>query len=110
MKVKIKVILNSNTSNVNKELMAIKINNNISYNDDNCLTKLFLDDKKLIRENDNFKLIIDFNNQVCYYFLKCINKELSLPINIASLVQKDNSFKVVYFIENEKINYEMKVL
>lgn len=84
-------------------------NNRIIYTDD-VKVIIDLDNKKIERTSDDYKLELDFNNDICRVYVKELDNYLNLNIMKEKYEHNDNTLNIVYCIENEmenKIEYKI---
>lgn len=81
------------------------IDNRFEYKDDSCLNIIEFTEEnvKLIRENDEFLLIINSNAEEASYTLKELNYELDIKINYFDQIKEGNNLMLCYQLEtNDK--------
>ncbi|MBQ6687382.1 MAG: hypothetical protein IJN03_02545 [Bacilli bacterium] len=73
----------------------------LEYNDDSCNTKIEIkeDEIKLIRENEEFLLIMNNTKEEAVYKLKELNYELEIKINYFDKIIEDNNLIISYQLE-----------
>ena len=96
------------------DVIGIKNKNKITYNENNIKNTIYInnDELILIRENDEFKNILNFienKKTVTSYLLKESNTEIELNIKTESLLISDNSIEIVYMIIETDNIYEYKI-
>jgi len=106
-KVNLKVKLITNEENLNFNISGIINNNVIIYKDDNICTKLDLNNNILVRYNDEYEIILDFNKRKYEYNLKEYNKKIDGNLKVKGLIKNSDYFNVSYNIESNSINYEI---
>ncbi len=79
------------------------IDNRIVYNDDVEVT-IDLDNKKIERISDDYKLELDFINDICRIYVKELDNYLNLNIMKEKYEHNNNLLNIAYYIENEKEN------
>ena len=98
-KIDIKVII-KNKDNISEEnYKAIKNNNKITYKEKECKTTIFLDEFKIIRENNDYLMEMNFipNKQTNgKYILKENKQEINLDILTDYLIIEDNLIILKY--------------
>lgn len=89
-----------NKDNISEEkYIAIKNNNIITYQEKDCKTKIFLDDFKIIRENEDYLIKMNFipNKRTSgKYILKESKSEINLDILTDYLIIEDNLIILKY--------------
>ncbi|MEG2322038.1 MAG: hypothetical protein RSB71_00915 [Bacilli bacterium] len=93
---------------------AIKINNKIIYNDNDCLVTLIIKDNIVMtRENKDYLISLDFINKQdscgnCY--LKKENFNTLLDIKTNSIIKDKTSLQIKYYIKTTKckMHYELE--
>jgi len=84
----------------------IKNDNNIfEYQDDSChnIIEFINDNVRIIRENQEFLLIINSDAIEASYKLKELNYELIINVNFFDLIKEDNNLIICYQLEtNDK--------
>ncbi len=65
----------------------------------------------LVRNEDDYRLTLDFINCKCLIKLINYNQELSLPIEIVEIIEDDKQLNIKYKMESEKdILNELEVI
>ena len=79
------------------------IDNRIVYNDD-VRVIIDLDKKKIERISDDYKVELDFTNDICRIYVKELDNYLNLNMIKEKYEHNNNLLNIVYYIENEKEN------
>ena len=116
----IKIILNGHIKSLTENMVnkidtkGIKKDNIISYISNNVSHKLIIDKDKitLIRENNEFKSIMEFiynkpSNSI--YLLKENNIEINIKLKTTSIKNTENQISIIYEILDSKEKYEYKI-
>ena len=103
----IELIININ-NNIN--IYKATIDNNIIKDKDND-SKVTMDINKdrLIRTSKEKFMVLDFKQELVHITMKDINYDISLKIEVKSIEKEDNYYKVLYVLENDEFNFELKV-
>lgn len=100
---KINVYLKMNKIEKNEEFFAIKNNDVIKYIDfENNIMTIDMDNNVIIRENNDYKFILDFNKNNINITIKKIKKTLDKSINTLLLEKTKKRFIVRYLLNDEK--------
>ena len=111
-KIKVKVtIKNSETKDI-LETTAIIEENTIKYQEKDFTKVTFnYKENKLIRENDQMKMIYYFDNtKESTILIKEYDRRISLSLKTDKLTKKDNNLEIEYRIDNEKFEYRIEEL
>ena len=94
----------------NKNVIGIKRKNKITYQNDNILVTVLIDDNKITmkRISDEYNIILSFeekNNTKGEYFLN--NSNLMLPLNIFTdkILVSEKKIEITYKIENNVFDF-----
>lgn len=97
--------------NLSFELLGIKRDNIIIYNEDKIKVKVDLENYFLTRESEEYLIKLDFKKNEGIYYLKNYFKSFNLDLKTKKVDIKENNIKINYIInidnENEYI-YEIK--
>ncbi len=93
------------------EIEALFENQGLHYEEkDQTKVIIMLDDNKIIRENQNFLMTLDFNKAKC----DILDKELSycteILIQVNELIKNNELFYVDYQIEDSRYTYKISYL
>ena len=109
-------IVNNNISDDYNTIGKYDDNTIEFYESDKLKSKVSIDlkTKKLIKENIDYKIEIEFNIDTeteCIVYLKKEDKELRLKVRTLNYFYKDKDFKVFYNIidDNEYVNYQIRI-
>ena len=96
------------------DAVGIKKDNTISYISNNISHKLIINEDKitLIRENNEFKSIIEFIYQKIsnsYYLLKEQNIEINIKLKTTSINKTEKQIIITYELIESKEKYEYKI-
>ena len=83
--------------------------NEIMYKEDNYVNNIDLQKKIFIREDSNFKMILDYDKQEFIYTLKEINKTFTTNIKIDFDI-KENEICISYILEDSKLKILIHML
>lgn len=103
MDVKLNITLKHDGIIENKEFDGTFLNNRIIYNDDVKVT-IDLENKRIERISDDYKVELDFINDKCRIYVKEIDNYLNLNVIKEKYEYKENILNITYYIENEKEN------
>ena len=107
-KIKIKIILNEERFTYD----GIKSKNTIKYKDKDMLVKIEISNNiTMIRENDDYKLELIFNNNESRgsYYLKKYHKMIDIVVNTNQLEIGENYIFINYKIEdNEQFEFKLE--
>lgn len=107
-KIKIKIILNEESFTYD----GIKSKNTIKYKDKDMLVKIEISNNiTMIRENDDYKLELIFNNSESSgsYYLKKYHKMINIVVNTNQLEIGENYIFINYKIEdNEQFEFKLE--
>lgn len=111
---KIKISLKNNDEVIESELSALIIDNNIKYIDNDIIVNININNDIIImkRENNEYQLILEFKNKkktTGSYLLKNNNIQFDLEILTNNLIIEDNFISIIYEINNEVKEYELKI-
>lgn len=111
-KINLNILLLSNDERIKKNIDGILEDNRIIYIDEDVKTEIDLVNKKLNRDSSLYNIQIDFDNNICKYYLKSHNLNMDLNIINQSFIYNDNNIKIKYQIEDNivdfKIDYTLK--
>lgn len=103
----IELIININ-NNINIYKATID-NNIIKYEDNDSKVTMDINKDRLIRTSKEKYMVLDFKQELVYITMKDINYDISLKIEVKSIEKEDNYYKVLYVLENDEFNFELKV-
>ncbi len=104
-KIKIKTIVNEEVL----ETVGLLNNNIIIYNDKDVQVKISIGDIfYIIRESSEFKLKLDFSNNLVFYELKNYHQTLELKIDKKLLQISNNKINLEYAISNNLVNFQLE--
>lgn len=87
-----------------QKILAIKDINVIKYIDlTNNKVTLYINDNKMIRENNDYIFEIDFNKNNIIIYMKKTNKQFNKEINTIFIKKNNNSYNVKYKLLDEDI-------
>lgn len=109
--------LNFKLSKNNKEILkldAINYNikkNDITFNNDNINYKVRISnfDAFFVRENDEFKFVLDIMNNKCFYKLKETDTLLEIKVLNSSSIIKGDNFIIEYELETEEEQNKIEI-
>lgn len=113
-KKKIQISLKNNNEITKSDLSALIIDNNIKYIDNDIIVNININNDIIImkRENNEYQLILEFKNKkktTGSYLLKNNNIQFDLEILTNNLIIKDKFISIIYEINNEVKEYELKI-
>lgn len=113
-KKKIQISLKNNNEVTKSDLSALIIDNNIKYIDNDIIVNININNDIIImkRENNEYQLILEFKNKkktTGSYLLKNNNIQFDLEILTNNLIIKDKFISIIYEINNEVKEYELKI-
>ena len=101
-KVTVKIYTNLDQKEETYEMLAIKDNNIIKYNDfANNKMMIDLDNNVLTRENEDFCFTLDFLKNSIVIVLKKVNKVFNKEIKTLMIERKSNAYNVKYCLVDE---------
>ena len=103
----IELIININ-NNINIYKATID-NNIIKYKDNDSKVTMDINKDRLIRTSKEKYMVLDFKQELVHITMKDINYDISLKIEVKSIEKEDNYYKVLYVLENDEFNFELKV-
>lgn len=105
MKKKANISLISDNDNINIFTDIEIINNKINYiyNDTNVFYNIL--ENILIRDDKEKYLEYNFNKNKGIIYIKDIEKELVVDIEVINLINKDNYIEIEYKLENQSFKY-----
>lgn len=103
----IELIININ-NNINIYKATID-NNIIKYEDNDSKVTMDINKDRLIRTSKEKYMVLDFKQELVYITMKDINYDITLKIEVKSKEKEDNYYKVLYVLENDEFNFELKV-
>ena len=103
----IELIININ-NNINIYKATID-NNIIKYEDNDSKVTMDINKDRLIRTSKEKYMVLDFKQELVHITMKDINYDISLKIEVKSIEKEDNYYKVLYVLENDEFNFELKV-
>lgn len=116
MEIKIKASLqelNEYNNEYISNIIGEKNDNIITYKDDNVLVSLVIDKQvKLIRENDDYKAELVFDNNkstVGTYLLKDTNTVLPIKIDTKKMIINDNYMEIIYKLNTQDNQVKFEV-
>ena len=111
-KIRVKVSIKNDKIKDTYELNAILDNNRIKYKEDNGTTTIIdLDNKELIRENNELRMNYIFKiNELTegYILIKEYNKKIIVNIKTNKLEIDNNNIYIEYEIENNIFIYKLE--
>ncbi len=115
-KIKIKVTLNTNNVNESQEYSAIfqpKDQIIIYQEEDKTITKIYLTEPKLRRENEKLWMELIFSESKiteAKVKVKDLNKVLMLELKTLKVIKDKENIEIDYQLENEEYKYKLEVL
>lgn len=106
-KIRINTVLKTDRDNLTLNVKGILKDNEIIYKDNDVLTKLNIEKNILIRETNEYRIIMNFDNNKLLYYLKEFDKTLEDKIEVKKIVKKDNYFNINYIINDILYEYEI---
>ncbi len=103
----IELIININ-NNINIYKATID-NNIIKYEDNDSKVTMDINKDRLIRTSKEKYMVLDFKQELVHITIKDINYDISLKIEVKSIEKEDNYYKVLYVLENDEFNFELKI-
>ncbi len=110
----IRLVNKEDKTDLKWETVGIKRDNIIIYNEDTIKVKIDLDKNTLTRENNDYLIELDFNNNKAFYTLKKYLNRLELDLKTKKVETNNENIKINYIINMEKeveymyeINYEV---
>ena len=106
---------------VSKKNIILKINDKIIqtkaiYNNDiytftidNSITKINPKENYIIKDNNDIKINLDFNNKIIFYNIKNNNLTLKTKIKVLKLKNENNEYIINYQIEKDIFKIYLKV-
>lgn len=79
------------------------INNRYIVNNNLSLFKLN-DDFYLERNEEDYKIKIDFFNKLCYIYIKREKLDLEIPLLETEIVDKEDKITIIYKLDEEETN------
>ena len=108
-----KIKINIKVNNYKIENIGTKykeILNCIDNNDNKTEVSFNLKKYILIRENKEIKIQMDFLNKKINYYLKENNKNLTIPITVKDVNEKENQIEITYQTEEEIFNLKIEYI
>ena len=100
-----------NNDNIKSDkVRAIFLDGIITYNEEGSLVKYNYNNNILHKENNDLILDYYFNEEKANIFIKELNSEINLILQVLTIDRKDNNIKIKYKLEEEIIEYELKEL
>lgn len=88
---------------------GIKNKNTIIYKENDILVKIKYDNNLyIIRENDEYKLELNFKTNECLYLLKKYHKNMKFEINTKKLEIYNNKIEIEYSVFEDNIKFEIE--
>ena len=111
-KIKIKINIKNNKDNLKYNTTAILRDNKIEYiEDNNTITIYDIEKKQLIRNNNNIKMVYNFDkNKKTEGLITLKDSNIIVTVNITTnkIEIKDHDIKIEYSIEDEVFLYQIK--
>jgi len=110
MEINIETVLKKQDSILKNKYKGTKKDNVITYEEPNCSVKIIIDtDIKMIRENEEFKLELNFLEEKTLnpYLLKETNHILDIEIETKIIKLEKNSLYIEYLINEEKCKFTL---
>ena len=106
------ILENKNTNEIlTHNIKGIKNNNRINYKEDNIKVSIILDKTIIIKRQDEEKeIILEFimnKNTNCLYNI--YDKQLCLNIYTNKIIIEDNYIEIDYVIEENNMNFKLKI-
>ena len=111
-KIKINYSLKTDNELIEKNLYGIYHDNTIIFKDSGITTSILLNDKILKRENNDYSIMINFNDISFKYYLKENNSYLNFDIILNDYYISDDKVYINYDIvydDTNKINIEFNL-
>ena len=89
-------------------IKGISNNNNITIILDEV--KTIIREKELIRENDEFKFILDFDKKTSNYLLKSHNLNYDIKVLESNIERKEKEITINYVIESNEELITIKII
>ena len=109
-KKKYRIILKSSEDNYNFCVIGNNDNNIITYNEKlNIVTNVIFDINNLILKRENKDLFMNYNfkSKKGNIYIKELNKELNIDIEIIKIEKSNNKIQIEYKIDNDKFIYSI---
>ncbi len=111
-KIKISVRIKSNIKNYNVKTNAILQDDILKYQENkDIMVKFIYHTNNLIRETKDIKLNYIFDEKqetLGKIYIKNLKKELNVLIKTIKIKRNKNDLNIIYEIENEKFNLQLK--
>ena len=88
---------------------AIYNNDIYTFTIDNSITKINPKENYIIKDNNDIKINLDFNNNMIFYNIKNNNLTLKTKIKVLKLKNENNEYIINYQIEKEIFKIYFKV-
>lgn len=88
---------------------AIYNNDIYTFTIDNSITKINPKENYIIKDNNDIKINLDFNNKIIFYNIKNNNLTLKTKIKVLKLKNENNEYIINYQIEKEIFKIYFKV-
>lgn len=108
--------VNIKTTIINKELedtntyKAIINDNKIKYQENDVTVVFDYNNKKLIRENNDYKIEFFFEDKLLKILIKELDNYLEKDIKVEKIHIKNNNIKIEYKIDEDKYLYSLEVI
>ena len=111
-KIDIEVTIKNNETNDSYKVKAITSDSVIKYKEpDDTIVIFDYKDNRLVRENDQMKMIYNFNDKEDSIILvKDYNRHINLVIKTNKIKKKDYNLEVDFTIDKEKFLYRIEEL
>lgn len=80
----------------------------IKYKEDDTLVSIDLERHILTRDNNNYKLLYNFDENKGSINLKENNQIVEIPIITKNIERKNNDIKIEYAVENDIFKYQVE--
>ncbi len=80
----------------------------IKYKEDDTLVSIDLERHILTRDNNNYKLLYNFDENKGSINLKENNQIVEIPIVTKNIERKNNDIKIEYAVENDIFKYQVE--
>lgn len=109
IRIKVNLLVKTCLRNEKKEynIKGIYNNDKLKYKDEDALMIIDFKNKRIERENNNYKIIFDFINKISY--IEESELKFNLELDVIDVDIKGNYFKVKYKIENDYFELEINI-
>ena len=109
MKKKARVSIINSNDNYEYIVDIEKVNNKINYQEDNTNVLYDIDNKLLIRDNNEMYMELDFVKEIGNIYMKELKKSIDINLKVNKIISDENHIEIEYKLENEIYKYSISM-